>query len=191
MLNVEKRKQDEELLLLAQSGDKQATEELMRRHSGLVRRCARGFFLIGGETEDLLQEGMIGLYSAILDYRKKDGGSNFKNFAYTCISRQIIDAVKAAASKKNEPLNGGVFLNDVEWMLAESGMNPEEALILSDERREFRQKMSRELSDFEFKVITMYIEGMSCAEICAVTGKTLKSVDNAVQRSKKKLQKIL
>ena len=169
MLNVEKRKQDEELLLLAQSGDKQATEELMRRHSGLVRRCARGFFLIGGETEDLLQEGMIGLYSAILDYRKKDGGSNFKNFAYTCISRQIIDAVKAAASKKNEPLNGGVFLNDVEWMLAESGMNPEEALILSDERREFRQKMSRELSDFEFKVITMYIEGMSCAEIMLQT----------------------
>lgn len=189
-MKISEIKHDEELLLLAQKGDKQATEELLRRYAGLVRRCARGFFLIGGETDDLLQEGMIGLYSAIVGYQK-DGGSSFKNFAYTCISRQIIDAVKAAASKKNEALNGGVFLNDVEWMLAESSMDPEEALILSEERKEFRQKMSGELSDFEFKITTMYIEGMSSAEICAATGKSAKSVDNAIQRSKKKLQKIL
>ena len=189
-MKISEIKHDEELLRLGQNGDKQATEELIRRYAGLVRRCARGFFLIGGETEDLLQEGMIGLYSAIVGYQK-DGGSSFKNFAYTCISRQIIDAVKGAASKKNEPLNGGVFLHDVEWMLAESSMDPEEALILSEESKEFRQKMSKELSDFEFKITTMYLEGMSSAEICAATGKSAKSVDNAVQRSKKKLQKIL
>ena len=76
-----KNKKDEELVELSQSGDKQAMDELLRRHSGLVRSCARGFFLVGGETEDLIQEGMIGLYHAIGDYKKKEDGSSFKNFA--------------------------------------------------------------------------------------------------------------
>ena len=181
---------DEELVALAQGGDKPAIEELLRRHAGLVRRCARGFFLIGGETEDLLQEGMIGLYYAIGDFGRKENGSSFKNFAYLCVSRRIIDAVKSAARKKNEPLNTGVFLQDAEWMISEMHLNPEDLLILNDERKELRQLMSRTLSDFEFKVTTMYVDGMSCAEICEATGKSPKSVDNALQRSKKKLQRV-
>ena len=116
---------DEELVRRAQSGDKQATEALLVRFAGVVRGRARGFFLIGGETEDLIQEGMIGLYGAISD------------------------------------------------------------------GREFFQKMSKVLSDFEFRVTVMYMDGLSCAEICEATGKDGKSVDNAIQRSKKKLQKIL
>ena len=185
-----KMKTDEELVQLSQAGDKQATDELLRRHSGLVRGCARGFFLVGGETEDLIQEGMIGLYHAIMDYKKREDSRSFKNFAYLCVSRKIIDAVKISASKKNAPLNSGVpMLNDEDWITPE--LSPEDMLILSDDRREFKQKMSRVLSDFEFKIATMYMDGMRCAEICEVTGKSPKSVDNAIQRSKKKLQQLL
>ena len=160
----------------------------MLRYVGLVRGLARGFFLVGGETEDLLQEGMIGLYSAICDYRK-DAQNAFKNFARLCISRRILDAVRSAASKKNAPLNGYVSLAD--WLWHGEPINVEDQLILSDEKREFKQKMSKELSDFEFKVTMMYMEGMSCGEICEATGKSPKSVDNAIQRSKKKLQTIV
>ena len=186
-----KKRSDEELVSRAQDGDNQALEELLRRHAGIVRSSARGFFLAGGETEDLIQEGMIGLYQAIGDYQIQEKSSSFKNFAYLCVSRKIIDAVKSAARKKNEPLNAGVFLGDAEWLLGQSPVSPEELLIISDERKELKQKMSRALSDFEFKITTMYVDGMSCAEICEATGKSAKSVDNAIQRSKRKLQQLL
>ena len=192
MYEMNGKKSDEELVVLAQNGDKQAMEELLIRHAGLVRGCARGFFLIGGETEDLIQEGMIGLYGAIGDYRQGETASSFKNFAYLCISRRIIDAVKSSARKKNSPLNDatpiGVVSADKEFA---AHFNPEDLLILRDDRREFRQKISGVLSDFEFKLTTMYMDGMTCAEICEATGKTAKSVDNALQRSKKKLQEVL
>ena len=192
MYEMNGKKSDEELVALAQNGDKQAVEELLIRHAGLVRGCARGFFLIGGETEDLIQEGMIGLYGAIGDYRPSETASSFKNFAHLCISRRIIDAVKASARKKNAPLNDATSIGVVsaEKEMAAS-FNPEDLLILRDDRREFRQKISGVLSDFEFKVTTMYMDGMSCAEICEATGKPGKSVDNALQRSKKKLQEVL
>lgn len=188
MYEMNGKKSDEELVALSQNGDKQATEELLLRHAGLVRGCARGFFLIGGETEDLIQEGMIGLYSAIGEYQQGESASSFKNFAYLCVSRRIIDAVKASARKKNAPLNDaiGIVGEDISPELS-----PEDMLILRDDRREFRQKMSGVLSDFEFKVTTMYMDGMTCAEICEATGKSAKSVDNALQRSKRKLQEVL
>ena len=192
MYEMNGQKSDEELVALAQDGDKQAVEELLIRHAGLVRGCARGFFLIGGETEDLIQEGMIGLYGAIGDYRQGETASSFKNFAYLCISRRIIDAVKASARKKNAPLNDATPIGVVEAdKEAAAYFNPEDLLILRDDRREFRQKISGVLSDFEFKVTTMYMDGMTCAEICEATGRPAKSVDNALQRSKKKLQEVL
>ena len=192
MYGLKDRKSDEELVVLSQNGDKQATEDLLLRHAGLVRGCARGFFLIGGETEDLIQEGMIGLYNAIGEYRQTEGGSSFKNFAYLCVSRRIIDAVKTSARKKNSPLNNATSIGMIGGAEELSdGLNPEDALILRDDRREFRQKMSGVLSDFEFKVTTMYMDGMSCGEICQATGKSVKSVDNALQRSKRKLQEVL
>ncbi|MBR2441644.1 MAG: sigma-70 family RNA polymerase sigma factor [Clostridia bacterium] len=181
------KRTDETLVELAQNGDKQATEELLTRYAGLVRGCARGFFLVGGETEDLIQEGMIGLYSAIGDY-KKDGQSSFKKFAALCISRRIIDAVKSSARKKSAPLNYYVPFEEG-WISSE--LSPEDMLILRDDRREFRQMMSKVLSDFEFKVTTMYMDGLTCLEICSATGKSEKSVDNAIQRSKRKLQEAL
>ncbi len=182
------KKTDEELVALSQKEDR-AMEELLRRHAGLVRSCARRYFLIGGETEDLIQEGMIGLYRAIGDYdMHRKGGSSFKNFAYLCITRQILDAVRTVYRKKNGVLHGIQPLNTE---MVETALDPEELLILSDEQKEFRQKMSKVLSDFEFKITTMYMDGMTCAEICESTGKPAKSVDNAIQRSKRKLLQVL
>lgn len=181
---------DEELVLRSRAGDKKAMDELMHRYGGLARSCARGFFLNGGETEDLTQEGMVGLFNAVLEYENKDGGSSFKNFAYLCIYRRIVDAVKTSLRKKNIPLRDSVALYGNEWYVGEN-INPEEILILEDERREFKQTMSRVLSDFEFKVTTMYMDGLTYTEICDVTGKDERSVGNAIQRSKRKLQQVL
>ena len=189
MQNDYREKTDEELLALFKGGDKQATETLMLRYAGLVRGIARGFFLAGGETEDLIQEGMIGLYHAVENYKSGADSSSFKNFAYLCVTRRIIDAVKAAARKKNNPLNYGLSPYGLD-LAADVAVSPEDEMILRDDRLELRQKMSKALSDFEFKVMTMYIDGMSCAEICEATGKAAKSVDNAIQRSKRKLHEI-
>jgi RNA polymerase sporulation-specific sigma factor len=182
-----KKLTDEELVSLAQKRDTQAMDELLLRYSQLVRFCARKFFLIGGETDDLIQEGMMGLFSAILDYKGKDeGGMRFKNFAYLCIWRKIIDAVKVAASKKNEPLNSGISADGLE--IVSYAPDPEQIIIFDDDKRELKKVMSQVLSDYEFKVFNMYMDGMTCAEICEIIHKSGKSVDNAVQRSRKKLQ---
>ena len=183
------KKTDEELVALAQGGDEQAMEDLLVRFSDVVRGTARGFFLIDGDTDDIVQEGMIGLYKAVMDFRVQENGG-FRHFAKLCITRRIIDAVKASSRKKNSSSVVCVsFLEDSEPMA--TGLNPEEILILSDDRREFRQLMCATLSDFEFKVTTMYMDGMTNAEICLATGKSAKSVDNAVQRSKRKLLQVL
>jgi RNA polymerase sporulation-specific sigma factor len=189
MQNAYEEKTDEKLVELSKTGDKQAVDALMLRYSGLVRGIARGFFLAGGETEDLIQEGMIGLYHAVGDYKSGAGSSSFKNFAHLCVSRRIMDAVRTAARKKNAPLNDGLSTYELN-VATDMTISPEDAMILQDDRRELRQKMSKALSDFEFKVMTMYMDGMSCAEICEATGKSAKSVDNAIQRSKRKLQEV-
>lgn len=181
---------DETLVSLAQTGDKDAEQQLLVRYLNLVRFCARKFFLMGGETEDLIQEGMIGLCQAIDGYKGKEhGGQSFKNFAYLCVWRRIIDAVKVAASKKNAPLNNSVSVTDAELLFSE--LDPEERVISDDDRRELNKMMSKQLTDIEFKVFTMYMDGASVSEICEMTGKSQKSVDNAVQRSKRKLIKAL
>lgn len=178
---------DEELVALAQAGDKTAEEKILFRHGNLVRAYARKFFLANGETEDLLQEGMIGLYQAIGKY--KTGSGSFKTFAGVCIYRRIVDAVKNGASKKHAPLNNSVPFADLPLLYADS--DPEQTVICDDDRRRLNKMMSRELTDIEFKVFTMYLDGASCLEICETTGKSQKSVDNAIQRSKRKLIKAL
>lgn len=183
------KKTDEQCIALAQGGDKDAEEELLIRYRDLVRFYARKFFLIGGETEDLIQEGMIGLYQAVSEY-KPEKGKLFKSFATLCISHKIIDAVKRADSQKNAPLKNYVSIVSEEDV-SSAMLNPEEELIYDDDRRELNKMMSRILTDVEFKVFTMYMDGASSAEICATTGKTPKSIDNAIQRSKQKLRKAL
>ncbi len=185
---VQGSESDEALVRQAQAGDSRATELLLRRYMNTVRVRARGFFLVGGETDDLVQEGMIGLYSAIGDFRE-DGGMSFKNFAYLCITRHILDAVKTSSRRKNGPLNNSVSLSDPGLSDFAGEENPEEFLLDDEARQELRMKLMKALSDFEFRVVTMYLEGMSYAQICEATGKDLKSVDNALARSKKKLQR--
>ena len=180
---------DEELVKRSQSGDKKATEELFSRYLDVVRSKARGFFLPGGETEDLVQEGMMGLYEAVGDYKAGEHKLSFKNFAYLCITRKIIDAIKGSARKKNVPLNNYVSLFSSGMDMPDRDL--EEQIISNENRAEFLQKIAGILSDFEFKVTVMYIDGLSVTEICKQTGKDGKSVDNALQRSKKKLQKML
>lgn len=177
---------DEQLVKAAQAGDKQSMETLLLRYAGTVRSIARGYFLAGGDTEDLIQEGMIGLYQAINDCETDT--ARFKTFARLCITRRILDAVKASGRQKNQPLNNYVSLFDEELdMLTQH--DPLSEMIHREDGEEFFRKMSEVLSDLEFRILTMYMKGMSTADICRITKKNEKSVDNALQRSKKKLQK--
>ena len=175
------RETDEALVLRAQTGDSKASEEILLRYKSAVRARARQYFLEGGETEDLVQEGMIGLYSAIGAY-KPEAGKSFKNFAYLCVTRRIYDVLRSAGKHVDD---GSGFDPDT---LSE-GDTPEDFLLDGESRAELNRKLMKELSDFEFRVVTMYLEGMSYAEIADIAGKDMKSVDNALSRAKKKLQK--
>lgn len=182
---------DEELAIRAQGGDRLATETLLERYKHVVRARARCFFLVGGETEDLIQEGMVGLYEAITAYDgEKSKKSSFKNFSYLCISRRIMDAVKHDARGKNGPLNNYVSIFSPHFDLT-GGYSAEDELIRTEDRTEFLQKISKVLSAFEFQIVVMYVDGMSYAQIAEATGKDTKSIDNALQRSKKKLINVL
>ncbi len=170
---------DESLVLRAQSGERAATEEILLRYKNAVRARARKFFLEGGETDDLVQEGMIGLYSAIGAFDPK-AGKRFKNFAYLCVTRRIYDVLRTAGRQ------GSAELFDPDTI--ESGDSPEDFLLDNEARTEIRARLMKELSDFEFRVMIMYLDGMSYSQICEATGKSAKSVDNALSRSKRKLQ---
>ena len=180
---------DEQLALLSQGGDKTATEQLLKRYKNVVLSVARRFFLSGGETEDLVQEGMCGLYSAIEGY--SEGKSAFSSYAARCIRNRIIDAVKSTRGARHSALNNFLPIVEVGEELYPSAENPEDELIKRENRREFLQKISKTLSSFEFKVTVMYMDGLTMAEISSATGKPVKSIDNALQRAKKKLSALL
>ncbi len=184
-----KNQTDEDLAEKAQSGDALATEALILRYNHAVRARARQFFLAGGETEDLVQEGMIGLYFAVRDYRRESGKS-FKNFAYLCVTRRMYDAIGKMTTKKSSVLTESVSLFDGNVLdILDERASPEERLLDSEARAEFQIRLMRELSDFEYRVLNMYLEGMSYSQICEATKKPFKSVDNALVRAKRKLQK--
>ncbi len=170
---------DESLVLRAREGDASATEQLLVRYQSAVRAQARRYFLGGGETEDLVQEGMFGLFGAIGSYNPESGKS-FKNFAYLCVKRRIYDVLRAAGRQT------AYDLFDPDAM--EGGGSPEESVLEGLERAELRVRMMKALSDFEFRVVTMYLGGMKYAQICEATGKSFKSIDNALSRAKRKLQ---
>ncbi len=178
---------DNELVKLFRGGDKAACEELLNKYKPVVLRTARMFFLTGGETEDLVQEGMCGLYSAMQSFEKGD----FAPYAYACIKNRIIDAVKSSAAGKNFALNSSLPIEGEGEMMASRAVSPEEELINSESRDELASVMRAHLSALEYKVMSMYVDGASMSEICSSLGKTYKSVDNAISRSKSKLRKIL
>ena len=174
-----KGRTDEELAALAREGNAGAEEALLNRYKSAVRARARKFFLAGGETEDLVQEGMIGLVSAIRSFRA-DGGKRFRNFAYLCVSRRIYDALRAAGKAAEQ--------GDVDPDSVPEGDTPEDFLLAGETRAEFLQKLTGVLSDFEFRIVTLWLDGMRYSDIAQAVGKGMKSVDNALARSKKKLQ---
>ncbi|MBR7100364.1 MAG: sigma-70 family RNA polymerase sigma factor [Clostridia bacterium] len=181
---------DEELVFQAKGGNHACMEALLNRYKHVVRARARSFFLAGGETEDLIQEGMVGLYEAITAYdSERSNKSSFKTFAALCISRRIIDAVKHASREKNTPLNNSVSISSLPYdIIDDCGID--EQLIRTEDRTEFLQKIGKILSPFEFQIVVMYMDGMTSVQMSEATGKDGKSIDNALQRSKKKLKSI-
>ena len=184
---------DNELLRLAKCGDRAAEEQFALRYTRLVKVCARPFFLVGGDGEDLIQEGMLGLLSAIREYDSSMNAS-FKTYAEICVKRRIYSAIRTASRKKHEPLNEMVSLDEV---LSDEGSTvtqsdafrriPEEQVLAQESADEIIQTYSRCLSKFEAKILELYLSGLSYSEMARKCGKSEKSVDNAVQRIRRKL----
>lgn len=185
---------DAELWKLASAGDAKAEEELISEYSRLVKICARPYFLAGGDSEDLIQEGMLGLLSAVRHYDPaKD--VKFKTYAEFCIRRRLYSAIKSASRFKHIPLNDYVSLESQFDENSTLGMfflrDPEEFVIARERADEITDSLQGSLSRFESRVLGLYLEGMSYEEIAAAVNKTPKSVDNAVQRIRKKLAQYL
>lgn len=194
--------EDEEIIIAAKSGNDKAFEYLINKYKSFVRAKARAYFLVGADREDIIQEGMIGLYKAIRDF-KGDKRSSFKSFAELCITRQIITAVKTATRQKHIPLNSYVSLNkpiyneesDRTLMDVISNnkvsINPEEMIISREELAGIEGKLNEILSRLEWKVLSLYLEGKSYNEIAVELNRHVKSVDNALQRVKRKLERYI
>ena len=193
---------DEDVVSKAKQEDNALAQEyLLHKYRNFVRAKARSYFLIGAEREDIIQEGMIGLYKAIRDFRG-DKLSSFRAFAELCVTRQIITAIKTATRQKHIPLNSYVSLNkpiyeeDSDRTLLDviSGAkvaNPEEMVISREEFLDIENKMNNILSDLEWKVLMSYLDGKSYQEIAVDLDHHIKSIDNALQRVKRKLEKYL
>lgn len=193
--------QDEEVVDIARAGSVLAQEYLINKYKSFVRAKARSYFLIGADREDIIQEGMIGLYKAIRDFRS-DKLASFKAFAELCITRQIITAIKTATRQKHIPLNSYVSLNRpiydedsdrtlLDIMPGNQVLDPEELLINTEEVGSMETKITEILSDLEWQVLNSYLDGKSYLEIAADLQRHVKSIDNALQRVKRKLERYL
>jgi RNA polymerase sporulation-specific sigma factor len=194
-------KADEDIVEFVRLGDSEALEYLIHKYRNFVRAKARSYFLIGAEREDIVQEGMIGLYKAIRDF-KGDKLASFKAFAELCITRQIITAIKTATRQKHIPLNSYVSLDKpiydedsdrtlLDVICGSRVCDPEEMIINQEEFYGLEDKMSEILSDLERKVLMLYLDGRSYQEIAVDLDRHVKSIDNALQRVKRKLERYL
>ncbi|MBW4084679.1 RNA polymerase sporulation sigma factor SigH [Paenibacillus sp. S150] len=192
---------DEEIVEIFRGGDSGALEHLINKYRNFVRAKARSYFLIGADREDIVQEGMIGLYKAIRDF-KGDKLSSFKAFAELCITRQIITAIKTATRQKHIPLNSYVSLDKpiydedsdrtlMDVICGTQVQDPEELIINQEEFIGLEDKMAEILSDLERKVLMLYLDGRSYQEIAEDLKRHVKSIDNALQRVKRKLERYL
>ena len=192
---------DEEVVELAKYGNVGALEFLINKYKNFVRAKARTYFLIGADREDIIQEGMIGLYKAIRDYRY-DRQASFRAFAEICVTRQIITAIKTAPRQKHIPLNSYVSLNKPvfdeesertlgEVVITEKDGNPEDLFINQENLMDIESTMNKILSPLEQEVVGLYLEGKSYQEIAEQLDRHVKSVDNALQRVKRKLEQYL
>lgn len=192
---------DEDIVVLCHDGDSVAEEYLLSKYKNFVRSKARSYFLIGADHEDIVQEGMIGLYKAIRDY-KPDKLSSFRAFAELCITRQIITAIKTATRQKHIPLNSYVSLNKPLYdeesdrtlmdVIVEGKLsNPEDLIISQEDLDTIHAKINEVLSGLEQEVLNLYLDGKSYQEIAVYLNRHVKSIDNALQRVKRKLEKYL
>ena len=191
---------DEEAVMLAQSGDGDALVYLLKKYKNFVRSKARSYFLIGADHEDIVQEGMIGLYKSIRDFQP-DRLASFRSFAELCIKRQIITAIKAATRQKHMPLNSYVSLNKPLYdeesdrtlldVIEGRVTNPEDLFISQEELNGIQNQIDQLLSDLERQVLDAFMDGKSYQEIAELLGRHVKSIDNALQRVKRKLFKFL
>ena len=194
---------DEALVEAILSGDSEAMDFLMNKYKNLVRSRARTLFLVGADKEDLIQEGMIGLYKAIRDFNGERKVS-FRNFADLCINRQMYSAMKGSNTKKNQPLNNYISIdsmespegqeNPMEQLLGinfEKNKNPEQLVIDKESADVLEYTLVGHLSEMEKQVLQFYMKDMNYSQIAAALGKEPKAVDNALQRIKKKLTQVL
>jgi len=192
---------DEELVKFSRQGLKEATEELLDRYQNLVKSKCRMYFLIGAEKEDIYQEGMIGLFKAVRDF-DEEKYPTFRLFAELCITRQVITAIKTASRQKHIPLNTYISLNKpvyeendertlMDTIASSVISDPEELMITKEEFENALSIITGCLSQFEFRVLNLYLEGRSYQEIAELIHKDVKAIDNALQRVKKKIEKYL
>ena len=194
-------KSDETIVGMAQDGDRVALEYLLSKYKNFVRSKARSYFLIGADHEDIVQEGMIGLFKSIRDFQL-ERLSSFRAFAELCITRQIITAIKTATRQKHLPLNSYVSLNKpiydeesdrtlMDVIVEGHAQNPEELIIGREDILSIRDQVGTVLSSLEQDVLSSYLDGKSYQEIADKLGRHVKSIDNALQRVKRKLEKYM
>ena len=191
---------DDDVALLAQQGNGDALEYLLDKYKNFVRARARSYFLVGADHEDIVQEGMIGLYKAIRDY-KAERLSSFRAFAELCVKRQIITAIKTATRQKHVPLNSYVSLNKPLYgeesdrtlldVIEGRVTNPEDLFIGQEDISHIQEQIGSVLSDLERQVLDAFLDGKSYQEIAVMLGRHVKSIDNALQRVKRKLTQFL
>ena len=191
---------DEELIVLFRDGDQEAMEKLLNKYKEMVLRKAKSMYILGGDSDDLIQEGMLGLFKAVRDY---DCGrdASFRTFAQLCVTRQLYTAVKASSRKKHLPLNTAISLSrpvredgeeDEEFLdclEADASSNPEVYLIGQEEIERLEEKIEKERSPLEKQVLELHLTGMGYVEIAHVLNRDEKSTDNALQRIRTKLKK--
>lgn len=189
---------DEELAIQAKMGNQDAMSELFARYKNLVNKLSRSFFLAGGDVEDLIQEGMIGLYKAIQNY-SADKNASFKTFATLCVKHQIQTAIKIASAEKNKILSSALPIaeqtdfdddddSDGEIIIPSSQPSPDTQVIEKENQKELLNKINKTLSEMERKVLSLYLQGYSYNEIANLSKISKKSIDNALTRIKNKLQ---
>lgn len=186
---------DEELIERLREGNAQIADYIMEKYKPLVRKKTNAMYLIGGETEDLIQEGMIGLFKAVRDFNPEKEASFF-TFAEICISRQLYSALEASNRKKHMPLNTYVSFSNqdepdsvcLEQIVTEQTVSPEQILIEQEHKQEFFAKLEEKLSPMERKVLYLYLEGSNYTEIASIMNKTPKSIDNTLQRIRGKVK---
>lgn len=178
---------DEELICRLRAGESAIEEYLLEKYKPFVKSKSRALFLVGGDKEDLIQEGMIGLFKAIRDY-DPENGTPFAAFAKLCVERQLYTAIEAAGRMKNAPLNAYISLSEEEEHLMDGGI--EDAVIEKTSYQQLYEKVCTLLSAMENVVLELYLEGKDYTEIAQILGKSDKSIDNALQRIKSKIRKI-